>query len=199
MYSLLWSWFLLHCAFFIVEIMKTASMETVSTGVLDENKEHYLRGNDKAEKKHSVFWYKKLHMSKYQKNEDLQSNMWNLQPHCWLKVDFQKVDKHTGGTWLIHDTKRHKDNQLQSLKLPCTIFEDIFLPVIHSKSLLVSLCNVCSPSQSLMTVPLYYLFCTRWTGITHYILASHHDLRLFDLLLCVSYISSRLSYQKIKQ
>ena len=47
--------------------------------------------------------------------------MSNLQPHCCSQVDFQKVDRHTGGKWLTHDTKRHKDNQLQSLKLPCTI------------------------------------------------------------------------------
>ena len=47
--------------------------------------------------------------------------MSHLQPNCCLKVDFQKVDKHTGGKWLIHDTKRRKDNQLQSLKLPCRI------------------------------------------------------------------------------
>ena len=39
-------------------------------------------------------------------------------PNCCLKVDFQKVDKHTGGKWLIHDTKRRKDNQLQSLDSP---------------------------------------------------------------------------------
>ena len=61
-------------------------------------------------------------MSKYkQKNEDLQSNVSNLQSNCCLKVDFQKGDKHTGSKWLIHDTKRHKYNQLQSLKLPCRI------------------------------------------------------------------------------
>ena len=41
--------------------------------------------------------------------------MSNLQPKCCLKVDFQKVDQHAGGKWLIRDTKRHKDNQLQSL------------------------------------------------------------------------------------
>ena len=45
----------------------------------------------------------------------------NLQPNCCLKFDFQKVDQHAGGKWLIHDTKRRKDNQLQSLKLPCRI------------------------------------------------------------------------------
>ena len=47
--------------------------------------------------------------------------MSNLKPNCCLKFDFQKVDQHAGGKWLIHDTKRHKDNQLQSLKLSCRI------------------------------------------------------------------------------
>ena len=47
--------------------------------------------------------------------------MSNLQPNCCLKFDFQKVDQHAWGKWLIHDTKRRKDNQLQSLKLPCRI------------------------------------------------------------------------------
>ena len=47
--------------------------------------------------------------------------MSNLQPNCYLKFDFQKVDQHAGGKWLIHDTKRRKDNQLQNLKLPCRI------------------------------------------------------------------------------
>ena len=47
--------------------------------------------------------------------------MSNLQPNCCLKIDFQKVDQHAGGKRLIHDTKRRKDNQLQSLKFPCSI------------------------------------------------------------------------------
>ena len=47
--------------------------------------------------------------------------MSNLQPNCCLKFDLQKVDQHAGGKWLIHDTKRRKDNLLQSLKLPCRI------------------------------------------------------------------------------
>ena len=46
--------------------------------------------------------------------------MSNLQPNYRLKVDFQKLDQHIGGKWLIHDTKR-TDNQLQILKLPCKI------------------------------------------------------------------------------
>ena len=44
--------------------------------------------------------------------------MSNLQPNCCLEFDFRKVDQHAGGKWLIHDTKRRKDNQLQSLKPP---------------------------------------------------------------------------------
>ena len=47
--------------------------------------------------------------------------MSNLQPNCCLEIDFRKVDQHAGGKWLVHDTKRRKDNQLQSLKLPCRI------------------------------------------------------------------------------
>ena len=39
--------------------------------------------------------------------------MSNLQPNCCLKFDFQKVDQHAGGKWLIHDTKRREDNQIK--------------------------------------------------------------------------------------
>ena len=52
-------------------------------------------------------------------SEYILSIMSNLQPNCCLKVDFQKVDRHAGGKWLIHVTKRRKDNQLESLKPPC--------------------------------------------------------------------------------
>ena len=40
-----------------------------------------------------------------------------------LKIDFQKGGPtcRRGGKWLIHDPKRRKDNQFQSLKLPCRI------------------------------------------------------------------------------
>ena len=57
-------------------------------------------------------------MSKYKKNEDILSSMSNLQPNWCLRIDFQKVDQHAGVKWLIYDTKRRKDKQLQSLKLP---------------------------------------------------------------------------------
>ena len=38
--------------------------------------------------------------------------MSNLQTYYHFKLDFQKVDQHTGGKWLIHGTIRRKDNQL---------------------------------------------------------------------------------------
>ena len=44
--------------------------------------------------------------------------MSNWQAYYHFKLDVQKVDQHTRGKWLIHGTKRHKDNQLQSLELP---------------------------------------------------------------------------------
>ena len=40
------------------------------------------------------------------------SIMSNLQTHYHFKLDFQKVNQHTGGKWLIHGTKHRKDNQL---------------------------------------------------------------------------------------
>ena len=45
----------------------------------------------------------------------------NLQTHYHLKLDFQKAAQHTRGKWLIYGIKHHKDNQLQSLDLPCSI------------------------------------------------------------------------------
>ena len=42
----------------------------------------------------------------------------NLQIHYNFKLDFQKVDQHTGGKWLIHGSKHHKDTHLQSMELP---------------------------------------------------------------------------------
>ena len=45
----------------------------------------------------------------------------NLKTYYHFKLDHQKVDQHTGGKWLIDGIKRRKDNQLQSLELPCRI------------------------------------------------------------------------------
>ena len=38
--------------------------------------------------------------------------------HYRVRLDFQKGDQHTDDKWLIHGTKRHKDNQLQSMEPP---------------------------------------------------------------------------------
>ena len=41
---------------------------------------------------------------------------WKLQINNHLKLIFKKRNK---GRWLIYGTKHSKDNQLQSLELPC--------------------------------------------------------------------------------
>ena len=46
------------------------------------------------------------------------SIMSNLQNHYHFKLNFQRVDRHTGGKWSIHGIKHCKNNQLQSLELP---------------------------------------------------------------------------------
>ena len=33
-------------------------------------------------------------------------------------LDFQNIDQHAGGKWLIQGTKHRNDNQLQSLEIP---------------------------------------------------------------------------------
>ena len=87
--------------------------------------QEYLKklGIFKKVKPKNDLMYQDIYNCIYQntKNQDILSIMSNLQPNCCLKFDFQKVDQHAGGKWLIHDTKRHKDNQLQSLKLPSRI------------------------------------------------------------------------------
>ena len=44
-------------------------------------------------------------------NKKLFSFMSNLQTYYHFKLNFQKVDQHTGSKWFIHGTKRHKDKQ----------------------------------------------------------------------------------------
>ena len=56
-----------------------------------------------------------------QKQQNIDFPYVKLQTYYHLKLDFQNVDQHIGGKWLIHGTKRRKDNQWQSLKLPCRI------------------------------------------------------------------------------
>ena len=97
-------------------------MENVRTGVLDKNKEHYLKSKDKAEKSYDVLSHIKLHVSQYKKNEDLQSIMSNLQPNCCLKVDFQKRGQ-TCRSQVVNP--RHQTPQGQSLAKPETPLQNI--------------------------------------------------------------------------
>ena len=89
-------------------------MEDVGTGVLENNKE-YLRSKYKNDMMYQDIYNCICQNTRY--------TIQYVKPTAQLvfKIDFQKVDQHAGGKWLIHDTKRRKDNQLQSLKLPCRI------------------------------------------------------------------------------
>ena len=40
----------------------------------------------------------------------------------YVKLEFHKVNQYTGAKCLTHITKSRKDNQLQSLELPSSIF-----------------------------------------------------------------------------
>ena len=81
---------------------------------------HNLRHENKVNE-NKVLYCKALRCETIKNNKKMFSLMSNLQTYYHFKLDFQKVDQHTGGKWLIHGTKRRKDNQLQSLELPCRI------------------------------------------------------------------------------
>ena len=78
-------------------------------------------------------------------NEKAFSIVSNLQTHYHFKLHFQIMDQHTGGKWLIYGIKYHKDNQLQSLELPCKNLDreskhnmnesegDMFNPIFKNK------------------------------------------------------------------
>ena len=86
-----------------------------------ENKAILETLNNKVNE-NKAFYCKALRCETMKNNKKLFSLMSNLQTYYHFKLDSQKVDQHTGGKWLIHGTKHHKDNQLQSLELPCKIF-----------------------------------------------------------------------------
>ena len=58
-----------------------------------------------------------IYIDRIKSNEKMYPAISNLRSSYCLKLDFQKVDQHTEGKWLIRGTKHHKDNQLQSLWL----------------------------------------------------------------------------------
>ena len=65
----------------VLENTKTTSMKNARTGVLEKNKEHYLRIKDKAEKWYDVSRHMQLHMSKYKK--------WRYTMSCFLTAWLQ--------------------------------------------------------------------------------------------------------------
>ena len=81
----------------VVACMKATSIETVSTEYLIKIKKHYLRSKDKAIKKHYL-----RSKDKAEKSYDVHDVWRHTIAYVPTVVDFQKVDKHTGGKWLIH-------------------------------------------------------------------------------------------------
>ena len=66
-----------------------------------------------------MIWCIKTYMIAYikiQRNKDILSIMSNLQPKNRFPKSWTNMQK-------FHDTKRRKDNQLQSPKLPCNIYK----------------------------------------------------------------------------
>ena len=86
-------------------------MENASTGVHNKNKEQYLRCKDKAK---NIIWCIKTYTIAYVKiKQKWRFTVHYVKPTAQLlfKSRFpKKMDQHAGGKWLIHDTKRRKDN-----------------------------------------------------------------------------------------
>ena len=115
-----------------LESTKTTSMEDVSTGVFEN------MNNIQEVKIKPKIWCINPYIIAYAKmqiNEDILSNMSNLQRNWCLKIDFQNVDQHAGGKSLIHDTKRRKDTQLQSLGSDGTLLNPIFWKKVQGQKL----------------------------------------------------------------
>ena len=99
----------------LLESVKTTSIKWEYWSTMSKIK-HYQRHENKVNENKVLYW-KALRYETIKKNKVV-SLMLNLQAYYHFKLDLQKVDQYTGGKWLIHGTKRHKDNQLQRLELP---------------------------------------------------------------------------------
>ena len=78
---------------------------------------HYVGLENKVNEKKYILW--DIYIWNNKTTKKLFSFMSNVQAYYHFKLDFQKVEQHTGGKWLIfHGTKRRKDNQLQSPESP---------------------------------------------------------------------------------
>ena len=70
-----------------------------------------------------MIWCIKTYIIAYVKTQKIRFIIHYVKPTAQLlfKIRFPKGGPTCRRQWLIHATKRHKDNQLQSLKLPCRI------------------------------------------------------------------------------
>ena len=133
------------------------------------------------------------------KNEDILSSMSNLQPNWFLKIDFQKVDQHAGGKWLIHDTRRRKDNQLQSLELPCRISK-LSSTVWHKGESKTQLVNQRKQNSYRRAYIYIYINTELLDGNKGHQEETHHPTHRFQRLELDTYIISESSDKKsVKQ
>ena len=101
--------------------------------------------------------------AKIQQNEDIPSSMSNLQPNWCLKIDFQKVDQHAGGKWLIHDTK-----------VRCSLTWNDFTHITYFVGLLA------------------YIYIYIYIYITRFISRFFRELAAICMTLCLNYASSHI-------
>ena len=59
-----------------------------------------------------MIWCIKTYIIAYVKTQKIRFIIHYVKPTAQLlfKIQFPKADQHAGGKWLIHDTKRRKDN-----------------------------------------------------------------------------------------
>ena len=107
---------------YAIESIKTTSMENVHTGVLDKNKEPYLRSKDKAKK---IKWCIKINTIKYVEMQ----KKWRFTIH-YVKPTAQLLFKSRfpkrGHTYRRQVVKpRHQTPQRQSITKPETPLQNI--------------------------------------------------------------------------
>ena len=72
-----------------------------------------IRHENKVNENISIFilWGINIYVKRIQNNEKVVLRCVKLtNPLSFFKLDFQKMDRHKGGKWLIYDTKYQKDN-----------------------------------------------------------------------------------------
>ena len=130
----------------LIESVKTMSMWNESTKVPCTKMKHYLRHENKVNKNKVLSYCEALRYMRNNKKKVVLNYVKHTNTLSF-KLDFQKVDQHTRGKWLIHGTKCHKDNQLQSLMLHLCVNKHchlalcyIYVSMTLSSSLMIHIC-----------------------------------------------------------